>query len=812
MMTRVAQHLLWDKDLSRTKAIAWSVIILLSPIALAAAVWLQTKIVQQVPARIEIDRLAAVAQAERFLAERQVDVSGWSVNVTPSSDRKIYERLADSGEAGRRAIADQGLWCRIIVYFRPSEEGPPIEVTFDEKGRLMGYRLPDSAKGGTIDEKTAAAEFRREWMAVHPFFDMAEVFDTGAASITRGDGSGNFKQGFIWSIRHKELDWLTGSVTLKLDDSYRIEQSLQLTAAKTSGTKATIKQVMLAQCFVLLLFLSIRYFKRRAQKEASRPRLFLVMLAFAGYLMTDLLLTKPDTWKVTGDAPIPYWLILTMGGGFILCAGALAGLAYSAAEGDLREGAPGVLCSVDALLRGRVFTRNVGRSVVAGLAVLAWTLLIRNTLYVAAHSPRAGLDFFIDSWPYLFSTFPAGAFFLQTLTFAIFWPLVCLGGPAVLLQRSRSLWRKPAVAAVLAALMGFVALTSFTAEPLASPYWWLIGCVQTLGLSASFWLVDLLASIVWTAGFTVLVYIVPLGMVAPHSTADIWLLSGFAVLLAAASLASAVWGKTVSVQEVSPDYAQDIAERLLLESEVEAARVAQQRLLPLGPPAMEGLSVAASCHAAETVSGDFYDFFPLSRHRLGILLTDGGGNGLATALNIAFAKGFLMHMAGVAQSPTEAVRELESKLGTQLRGERAEGFCYAVVDLQESSIRFARIGISPQIFVAGTDRKIFETMHQRDGVALWEGHCQLLPGERAILYTNGLEKLIGETSRDGAGRWLKKRHAATPGNDAAQLHDSIVRKAFSKLFGRGRRAIADDVTVVVVAMDQAAASAKEQVA
>jgi len=60
---------------------------------------------------------------------------------------------------------------------------------------------------------------------------------------------------------------------------------------------------------------------------------------------------------------------------------------------------------------------------------------------------------------------------------------------------------------------------------------------------------------------------------------------------------------------------------------VSAAREAQLRLLPIAPPNLAGLSIAASCQAADIVRGDFYDFFVLGPTRLGILITDGGAKG-----------------------------------------------------------------------------------------------------------------------------------------------------------------------------------------
>jgi sigma-B regulation protein RsbU (phosphoserine phosphatase) len=287
------------------------------------------------------------------------------------------------------------------------------------------------------------------------------------------------------------------------------------------------------------------------------------------------------------------------------------------------------------------------------------------------------------------------------------------------------------------------------------------------------------------------------------------LIAGLA--LGAQTLA-AFWGSVVDEDEVRPAYATEIHERLQLESEVEAAKEAQLRLLPSGPPDIPGLTLSASCRATEKVSGDFYDYFPISRSRLGVLVCDGGGNGLATALTIALAKGYLMHKAQCNATPLETLRGLEATLGEQLKGISAEGLCYFVLDAVEGTVRYARYGDTPSMLLIGGGELSHETQHQGSVAPLWEGSAQLAGDSRLIIYTNGLSRLVGEPDRPATNRWLLKRVGGLTWQPAEQLHDSIVKAIFTRRGRLGARKASDDVTVMVCSVNAAEAQSVERVA
>jgi serine phosphatase RsbU (regulator of sigma subunit) len=69
-----------------------------------------------------------------------------------------------------------------------------------------------------------------------------------------------------------------------------------------------------------------------------------------------------------------------------------------------------------------------------------------------------------------------------------------------------------------------------------------------------------------------------------------------------------------------------------LSGELKLAEKVQRQLFPRVLPLVPGLDYAGICRPACGVSGDYYDFLPLAEGKLGMLLADVSGKGIAAAL------------------------------------------------------------------------------------------------------------------------------------------------------------------------------------
>jgi len=76
-------------------------------------------------------------------------------------------------------------------------------------------------------------------------------------------------------------------------------------------------------------------------------------------------------------------------------------------------------------------------------------------------------------------------------------------------------------------------------------------------------------------------------------------------------------------------------EKQRLENELTIAHEVQEQLFPRSSSQLESLEVHGFCKPARTVSGDYYDFLPITADRLGLAVGDVSGKGISAALLMA---------------------------------------------------------------------------------------------------------------------------------------------------------------------------------
>src|SRR5262249_51551726 len=178
--------------------------------------------------------------------------------------------------------------------------------------------------------------------------------------------------------------------------------------------------------------------------------------------------------------------------------------------------------------------------------------------------------------------------------------------------------------------------------------------------------------------------------------------------------------------------------------EIEIARQVQARLFPQTLPPLKTLDYAGTCIQARKVGGDYYDFLDLGSGRLGLVIGDISGKGIAAALLMANLQANLRSQCAVAldqpQRPLLPVNQLFCE--NTLDGAFATLF-FAEYDDAACRLRYANGGHLPALVLhddASVER--LEATATVLGVFReWDceiGECQLLPGDTLALYTDGI--------------------------------------------------------------------------
>ncbi|MEJ7616235.1 MAG: SpoIIE family protein phosphatase [Pyrinomonadaceae bacterium] len=312
------------------------------------------------------------------------------------------------------------------------------------------------------------------------------------------------------------------------------------------------------------------------------------------------------------------------------------------------------------------------------------------------------------------------------------------------------------------------------------------------------------------------------------------LAAGFALTVLLVELVFVFKGREYGEDQVRPLYARHLAERSRLQAEVSAAREAQVRLLPQKLPQVPGLSLAAACLPAHVVGGDFYDFFPLDDHRLGIFVAEGGDQGLGSALTIAFAKGFLMPRIAANHTPTEIICDLQERLILLLGTSQDISLAYAVIDASARNLRYARVGSYPQFRVSrdremtasGTGRKLERRFDLRpeerdvstedaaaaaprenaapDGsnkCAVREATVRLADGDVIIIVTDGIVKNLKSDKQQHVEEWAVDLLSPRKRAARATLQEAL-DQALRKRSKRSKKlGVEDDLTAVVLRLE-----------
>jgi len=260
---------------------------------------------------------------------------------------------------------------------------------------------------------------------------------------------------------------------------------------------------------------------------------------------------------------------------------------------------------------------------------------------------------------------------------------------------------------------------------------------------------------------------------------------------------------------------QTAAEKKRLEEELRIARQIQMSLLPRGPLEMPGLAVTALCVPAREVGGDYYDFFPLGQERLGVLIADVAGKGTSAALYMAELKGMVLSLSQIYHSPRQLLIEANRLLAENLDSRSFITMTYAVLDLANGVMTYARAGHTPLIHFSGTaspergaqvlvpDGMVLGL--RIDGAAamfnelLEEKQIALQTGDVIVFYTDGITEAMNAAS-DLFGEPRLSRIIEEHGHlESGELRERILREIEAFVGAADQH---DDMTMILIKVTQ----------
>jgi len=250
---------------------------------------------------------------------------------------------------------------------------------------------------------------------------------------------------------------------------------------------------------------------------------------------------------------------------------------------------------------------------------------------------------------------------------------------------------------------------------------------------------------------------------------------------------------------------EELTEQERLKRELEIARMVQLGLLPQENPALPGLDISGICLPAEEIGGDYYDYFFINEHTIGIAIADVTGKGTSAAFYMAVIKGMMLSLATMIASPKELLCALNQRLYGKMDKKVFVTMIYALLNLKKMKLTFARAGhnalimrkaeksvvecFTPMGIGLGLDSgQVFEN-------TITEQNINLHSGDTFVFYTDGISEAMNENKEEFGDQRLIEIITKTNHCNASFLQKNIIEEVNKFVKDTPQH---DDITMVSV--------------
>lgn len=242
-------------------------------------------------------------------------------------------------------------------------------------------------------------------------------------------------------------------------------------------------------------------------------------------------------------------------------------------------------------------------------------------------------------------------------------------------------------------------------------------------------------------------------------------------------------------------------EKEALERELAAAREIQNAFLPRELPEIEGFAFGRHYVAAQEVGGDFYDLVSCPRGLMGLVVGDVAGKGVSAALMGAGVATELRILLQEECRPGEIARRANALVAERSVHGRFVTLFVGLLDVKTGEIAYSSLGHEPPLHYESSGRRARfledgsgPPAGVLPGATFQENRLRLAPGDRLVLYTDGLVEAL-DPDAETAGMEKLRRILEERGASSATLERQIEEVAAPPEEVQVRR---DDLTYLEV--------------
>ncbi|HKB80375.1 MAG TPA: PP2C family protein-serine/threonine phosphatase [Thermoanaerobaculia bacterium] len=235
------------------------------------------------------------------------------------------------------------------------------------------------------------------------------------------------------------------------------------------------------------------------------------------------------------------------------------------------------------------------------------------------------------------------------------------------------------------------------------------------------------------------------------------------------------------------------------ESLIVEAQQIQQSILPQRIPHYQGFDIWGRTVPAEIVSGDFYDFIPISDNILGLAIADGSGHGLPAALVV---RDIYMGLRMATDRDFKIIRTLE-KLNRIIHRSRMTTKFVSLFygELETGGILiYSNAGHNPPFVLRRNNRiELLKyggpVLGPTPDATYTRGFVHFQPGDLLCMYSDGVVEAHDRHDNEFGLERLQRNIKSN--RDRGLSAEQITREVLARVARFGRKA-EDDRTVVIV--------------
>jgi serine phosphatase RsbU (regulator of sigma subunit)/anti-sigma regulatory factor (Ser/Thr protein kinase)/transposase len=250
-----------------------------------------------------------------------------------------------------------------------------------------------------------------------------------------------------------------------------------------------------------------------------------------------------------------------------------------------------------------------------------------------------------------------------------------------------------------------------------------------------------------------------------------------------------------------------LSDQARLKREMQLAQSIQHTLLPKQVPDTEGFEIAAVYNAAMEVGGDYYDFFDVDEHTVGMAVGDVSGKGIGGAFVMSIVRTALRLEARGEKNAAQVLIKIDSILNGEFKKGMYMTLFYIILDSKRRVINYASAGHTPMILYRGGTGQLFRMNPQGFPIGLNIGDPRLFKKQMRnekislskddllLIYTDGITEAMNPAHEVFGEKLLF---------DLVRQHSELTPREFSNrlmeevnAFTRGHPQN-DDVTFIVI--------------